>query len=275
MDPGIYPDLTNDQYHGITDALGSTTLKTLAHKTPAHYKWETENPRSSTAFETGTLAHSLILEGRCDAQVIDVTDKRGKAWTEPAAEARNAGLIPVKASEWADIVAMRDAVMAHTVARRAIEGGQAEQSVFWEHSTETMLKCRPDMLHQGGPLGNMIVDLKTVQSADANEFAKAAANFGYHIQQAHYQAGLKAVTGEDHAFVFVLVEKTGAFLPNVVELSPEDVERGAALAERSIRIWNECTANNRWPGYPTAQAVDLPVWARITEEGVLDENLRL
>jgi hypothetical protein len=271
--PGVYEGITNADYHR-DPALGSTSLKTLATRTPAHYQYDKTHPKSSAAFDLGTAAHSLILEqDESGVVVIDVEAKRGKAWTEPAEAVEAAGKIALTSKEWAQVRAMRDSVMRHPLAKTALTGGAAEESVFWNHESGTVLKCRPDMLHRGGKLGNLIVDLKTVQSADAADFAKSAANFGYHIQQAHYQAGLKAATGEDFDFIFVLIEKTGAYLPAVVQLDAEDVARGAEMAERSIRIYNECSKSGRWPGYESAAPIELPRWARFQEEGILDARL--
>lgn len=269
---GIYADISNSDYHK-DPALGSTSLKTLATRTPAHYQYDLERPKHSAAFDLGTAAHSLILEqDESGVVVIDVEAKRGKVWTEPADAATAAGKIALTSKEWAQVTAMRDAVMAHPLARAALEGGTPEQSVFWDHESGTALKCRPDMLHRGGKLGNLIVDLKTVQSADPREFARSAATFGYHIQQAHYQAGLNAATGEDFDFIFVLIEKSQPYFPAVVQLDAEDVARGAEMAERSIRIFNECSKSGRWPGYESSTPIELPRWARYQEEDLLDAH---
>lgn len=261
--------MPSESYHKHP-GLGSTSIKTLAMRTPAHWRYEQDHPVHKDAYDAGTLAHSLILEDRCDAKVIDVEDKRGKKWSEPAVEARAEGLIPVTAAEWADVVAMRDSVMSNAMAKRAFTDHVAEESMFFAHETGTPLKIRPDAMHEGGELGPMVADLKTVQSASGAEFARTAARFGYHIQQAHYQNGLRAVMEEDFAFVFVLVERTPPFLTNVVELDPEDVERGARLAEHGIRIYNQCVQSGEWPGYGDTGLIELPRWARITEEAIVD-----
>jgi hypothetical protein len=268
--PGIYDGVSNADYHR-DEALGSTSLKTLATKTPAHYQWDKAHPKFSDAFTLGTAAHSLILENDTSGiVVVDAANWMTKAAKEAKAEALAAGKQPLLASEVAQITAMQDAVMAHPLAKTALTGHKAEQSVFWQHESGTPLKCRPDALHQGGKLGNMIVDLKTVQSAAPDEFARSAANFGYHLQQAHYQSGLKAVTGEDFVFLFVLVEKQPPYFASVVELHADDVARGADMVERSIRIYNECEASGRWPAYESSAPIELPRWARYKEEDLLD-----
>ena len=269
--PGIYDGISNADYHN-DPALGSTSLKTLATKTPAHYKYDQEHPKTSDAFTLGTAAHSLILENdTTQFEIVDAANWLTKDAKAAKAEALTAGRVPLLTKEFEQVQAMRDAVMANPLARTALTGHKAEYSAFWEHESGTMIKTRPDAMHDGGPLGNLIVDLKTCASADPNEFGRTAHQFGYHIQQAHYQAGLKAVTGEDFDFLFVLVEKQPPFLVSVVELDAEDVARGAELAERGIRIFNDCTKSGVWPGYESSRPIEIPQWARYQEEDALSK----
>lgn len=261
--PGIYPGVTNADYHA-DDALGSTSLKTLATRTPAHYQHEKLHPKSSAAFDLGTAAHSLILEqDESGVVVIDADAKRGKVWTDPASAAEAEGKIALTSKEWAQVVAMRDTVMAHSFARGLFTGHRAEESVFWEEDG-LMLKCRPDAWQPGA-----LIDLKTARSASPNEFGKTAHEYGYHQSAAHYIDGVKAATGEDLPFHFVLVEKTEPYLVSVVELDVEAINIGRALNDRAKRIYRECIESNTWPGYPSAELISLPMWAIYKSEELL------
>lgn len=264
--PGIYDDVSNTDYHA-DPALGSTSLKTLATRTPAHWQYEREHPVHKDVYDIGTLAHSLILEGDESAvEVIDVPDKRGKKWTDPADDARAGGKIPVTTAEWSGIVAMRDAVMRHDVARQAFTGHRPEVSVFWEEETG-MYKCRPDALHQ-----DLIVDLKTTINADPREFGRTAHGLGYHQSAAHYIDGMKAATGDTLPFVFVLVEKTAPYLVSVVELDEEALDYGRRLNERAKRIYAACAEANLWPGYESSGAISLPKYATYQTEELLENE---
>jgi len=267
--PGIYPGITNRDYHA-DPALGSTSLKTLATRTPAHYQHDKAHPKSSDAFDFGTAVHSLILEG--DESGVGVWNF--PAWTTKAAreareESRAAGKIPMLEKDWQQVEAIRDAVMAHPVARELFTGHLAEQSVFWDEDG-LMLKCRPDAWQPG-----LLIDLKTTLDADPNEFGKTAAKFGYHQSAAHYIDGVKAATGEELPFRFVLVEKTAPYLVSVVELDEEAVNIGRALNDRAKRIYRECVETNTWPGYPTAEPVSLPLWAIYKSEDLLGINTEM
>jgi hypothetical protein len=118
----------------------------------------------------------------------------------------------------------------------------------------------------------MLVDLKTTLNADPNEFGKTAHNFGYHQSAAHYIDGVKAATGEELPFHFVLVEKTAPYLVSVVELDIEAVNIGRQLNDRAKRIYRECVETNTWPGYPNADLISLPMWAIYQAEELLGIN---
>lgn len=256
FEPGIYADISNHDYHA-DPALGSTSLKTLALRTPAHWKWESEHPVHKDVYDLGTVTHSLVLEGdESGVEVIDVADKRGAKWTVPADAAINDGKIPLKRAEWETVKAMRDSVMAHPLARNALTGHRAEESVFWEEEGQ-MLKCRPDAWKPG-----LVADLKTTADADPNEFGKTAFNFGYFMSAPHYIDGIKAATGEDVKFVFVNVEKSPPYLVSVTELSDADMDRGRYQLDRAKRIYRECMASGKWPGYRPFTTASLPRWAQ-------------
>lgn len=264
---GIHSQVTSEDYHA-DPALGSTSLKTLATRTPAHWKWESEHPVHKDAYDIGTLAHSLILEGdETKHRVIDVDDKRGNKWTIPANEAREEGLIPLTPKEWASIVGMRDSVMAHPEARNLFTGHLAEESVFWEEDG-LGLKCRPDAWQP-----NTLADLKTGRSADPNEFGKTAAEFGYHQSAAHYIDGVKKLTGEELPFPFVLVEKTEPYYVSVVQLDESSIDIGRQLNHRAKRIYQECVETGNWPGYPAVEPVSIPMWAFYKAEDLLGLNI--
>lgn len=263
MNPQIIDGMSNKEYHAHP-ALGSTSLKTLATKTPAHYRWQADHPVHKDVFDLGTVAHSLILEG--DTTGVEVLDY--PAWTTKAAreardDARNQGKIPLLEKDWQEVMAMHDAVMAHPEARALLTGHRPETSVFWEEDG-LHLKCRPDAWQHG-----LLIDLKTTRTADPNEFGRTAAEFGYHQSAGHYIDGVKAITGEELPFKFILVEKTAPYFVSVVELDIEAVGIGRQLNDRAKRIYRECTETGRWPGYTNSEPVNLPMWAIYKAEDLL------
>lgn len=261
--PGIYEGIKSADYHA-DEALGSTSLKTLATRTPAHWKWESEHPVHKDIYDLGTVTHSLILEGdESGVEVIDVDDKRGNKWTIPAAEAVSNGKIPLKRAEWDLVKAMRDSVMAHPFARDAFTDHRAEESVFWEEDG-LMLKCRPDAWKDG-----LLVDLKTTVTADPREFPKLGYKLGYYQSAAHYQDVVLAATGEKLPFVFINVEKSPPYLVSVVEYDQEALDLGRQMNARAKNIYRRCLETGEYPGYPAAEPISLPLWAIYQSEELL------
>jgi hypothetical protein len=260
---GIYPDIPNEEYHR-DPALGSTSLKTLATRTPAHWKWESAHPVHKDIYDLGTVAHSLILEDDVSGVVvIDVEAKRGKVWTEPAEAAVNEGKIPLKTSEWELVKALRDSVMAHPIARAAFTGHKAEESVFWEEDG-LLLKCRPDAWKP-----DMLVDLKTTVNADPREFPKSGYKLGYYQSAAHYQDGVLTATGELLPFVFVNVEKSPPYLVSVVQYDDEAMDLGRRMNAHAKDVARRCLETGEYPGYPAVEPITLPLWAIYQSEDLL------
>lgn len=265
-EPGIYDGIANADYHAHP-ALGSTSLKTLATRTPAHYQWDKTHKKNTDAFTIGTAAHSLILEDdTSNIAMVDADNWLTKAAKEAKALALSEGKQPLLTKEWLQVIAMRDAVMNHPVARELFTGHRAEASVFWaEDGLE--LKARPDAWKPG-----QLIDLKTTINADPREFGRTAYKYGYHQSNAHYIDGVQQTTGELLPFTFVLVEKQAPYLVSVVTLDWEAIELGRALNDRAKRIYRECTETGNWPGYPPTEPIELPTFAVYQTEDLLGLN---
>lgn len=266
MTPEVIDGMKSEDYHRHA-ALGSTSLKTLATKTPAHWKWDSEHPRHSDAFDLGTVVHSITLEGdESGVAVVDADSWRTKAAKEQQDAARAEGKTPLLTADWLQAKTMRDAILAHPVAKAMLTGHTAEQSIFWEEDG-LKLKVRPDLLNHG-----IIGDLKTCRDANPNTFGKTAADLGYFQSAALYQDGVELVTGERRPFRFILAEKSAPWLVSVVELDENALEYGRMMNDRAKRIYRECVANNHWPGYPETEPVSLPGWAVYQMDDLLGIN---
>lgn len=264
--PSILDGFPNAAYHAH-DSLSATGLKILATQTPAHYRHRMDNPVHKSIFDTGTATHSLVLEDdHSGITRLDYQDWKTKAVQEAKKEAYENGMVPLLEKEYAVVKAMRDSVAAHPVARMALTGGKAEQSIFWDHETGTRLRCRPDKLDLESPIGLLISDLKTTVNADPRKFGKNAFDLGYHQQDAHYRDGVQAVTGETPNFLFILVEKTAPYLVSVVELDADAINLGRSMNARAINTYNHCRTTNTWPGYPASEPISLPNWAHTQGE---------
>ena len=62
IEPGIYPDMSNEDYHAGPGVSGSF-LANLLHYTPFKAKYMKENPPEKTeALDFGSVFHTLTLE---------------------------------------------------------------------------------------------------------------------------------------------------------------------------------------------------------------------
>lgn len=265
--PGVYADLSLDEYHADRTTLSSSgARKLLAPSCPAKFRYAMDHPDGPKPhFEFGTAAHTLILGEGPEIAVSEYSSWRSKAAEEELAAARTRGATPILASQYEDLQAMARVVREHPIAGAlfAPGSGKAEQSLYWLHrSTGVTLRCRPDWLRP-----DRIVDYKTCAAADLDSIQRDIWRYGYYVQDPWYRMGVKALglcDGEPK-FTFVLQEKTPPYLITIVELDPEALRIGRQHAERAIYAYAECTASGEWPDYmaddaPYIPQISLPGW---------------
>lgn len=272
LGPGVH-DLTDEQYFG--PALASTTLSStgarvlLAPGGPARFRYQADSGTVETRreFDLGHVVHTLVLGSGPVPVRIDAEKWLTKAVKEEVAEAREAGMVPLRPSDFAAAFAMADAVHDHPLAAKLLTGGEPERTLIWrDQKTGVMCRAKADWLRTDG-----IVDLKTTESAAPDALSKAAHNYGYAIQAAFYLRGFWAavprVSVEVPFFVHVAVEKTAPYLVHVNQLTERAIAWGDRQVAQALEIYRDCMASGEWPGYPTDEItdIDLPAWVR-TEE---------
>lgn len=236
------------------------------HRCPALYRYLKNNPPEPTAaMRWGTMVHLAVLEPeRFSAEVavapeINRRTNAGKAEWEAFCLC-NEGKHVVTGEEFAELVAIRDAVRSHPAAMRALgNGGAVEQSLFWDRDG-IQCRARPDFLHPAG----VIVDLKSTEDASPSGFARSVANFRYHVQAAFYADGLSAINGPSAArgFVFIAVEKKAPYLVGVYQADEAMMAAGRLAYEADLEFYRQCLATDTWPGYGDAVLpISLPKWA--------------
>lgn len=261
---GIIPNIPIEEYHRH-GSVSKSQLDQFA-KSPAHYLASLTTPRKETpAMRIGSLFHGLVLEPeRVKIAVAPVCDKRtkeGKATWE-AFCIENAGAEIVTADEGEMLNGMAASIKAHPVASALLSGdGIAEGSCFWfdERSGE-LCRCRPDLYRRD--LG-IVVDLKSTKDASPSGFAKAIANYRYHIQNAYYQDGIEAATGDFvKGFVFVAVESSAPYCTAVYQLDMQGVEAGRVEYKRLLLDLADCKAAKKFPGYSDRiETISMPAWS--------------
>lgn len=273
MNAGIH-DIPAESYHSDPcerPSLSASVAKLLVTKTPRHAWWA--HPRLNPAFERveeqkfdlGNVAHQLLLERSEErVHVVEAGDWRKKDAQEERDAARAAGMVPLLRKDWERVAAMVDAVRAQLcdwpVEPPLLVDGRPEQTLVWE---EGGVECRAlvDWLHDDF---TAIDDLKTTaRSANPVVWSRRTMiELGCDVQAEFNRRGVRALTGKDPAFRYVVVENEPPYALSVVAVPPSLFELGRAKVDFAIGRWRECVARGEWPGYPrTVYQAEAPAWA--------------
>lgn len=288
-EPGAYPDIAAEDYHGNINllpapSLSSSGAKTLLEKSPLHF-WHASamNPAcpaedSAAHFSVGKAAHDrILLKDRWQDHYHVTPEGFTRAGTkkfadalEELAEAEDAGKTILSAQSAMIVEGVVAAVEGNEFAKVALSNGVTEETLAHRDPlTGVWLRARPDFRPNSIPLKRavrIVADLKFVAASNASPtgFAKAVDNFGYHQSAAFYWDAIKAVYGvEPTHWLHIVVEKDAPHCVALYELPAEDIQRGRMLNRRAINLFDRCLQADRWPGYADEPApVGLPLYAR-------------
>ena len=257
--PGIVLDMPEKEYHAHP-ALSSTQARQMLDS-PARYHYAKSHPQGhKDAFDLGTAVHTKVL-GVGD-KAITYPDEHltpsGSVSTKVAtfewvAEQRRNGLVVLTADRFAAVHEMSEAVLKHPTAKLLFEQeGHAEASVFaTDPETGVDMRARFDFLPDLNARNPIAVDLKTTgKESSAEGFVKSVLNFGYDVQEEHYEDTLQFMGADELPFVFVVVETAAPYLVGVHQLDIVFREMGKTKAKRARDLLAACTASGKWPGYP-------------------------
>ncbi len=267
MKPGIYENLSNEDYHASAGV--SKSGLDLVEKCPAAYKaryMDGVKQEPTKAMLDGAMIHMATLEPKVfDGQYIikpegiDRRTKKGKAAWEDFLTI-SAGKLIISQADHDLAKAVSKAVHAHPSARNILTKGKAEQSVFHEDkSTGKLVKCRPDWWVE-----DVLADLKTTTDASPGAFSKACYNFRYHVQAAMYKEIVTAQTGiKINSFVFIVVEKSEPYSVAVYYADKDMLDLGAEEYHGNLSLYSRCKDEGIWPGYGAGRIlpISLPRWA--------------
>lgn len=262
---GIYPDLPWEHYRA-DPSLGSGDVKE-ALRSPAHFLAKRQGEDKDTpAKRFGRAYHAAILEpASWPARYIEKPDgidrrttKGKEAWAEFERMAHGREIMD--GGEVELIRAMTAALHANAGARYLLTGGGlTECSGFWtDPDTGLPCKMRLDLLRKD----DVVADLKTVEDASPEAFARSVHNYGWHIQAGHYTPGLIALGRTPRAFVFIAQEKEPPYAVGCYTLDPSAIELGMAQRNRALNALAKCYAEDVWPAYgDEIRNLMLPAWA--------------
>lgn len=269
--PGLYPDISNEQYHE-GEGISSSGVKLIADKTALHFWEERINPDRekkppTQAMKFGTAVHTLVFEPEkfeLEIAVEPEVNKRTKAGQFEIASflEANKGKTIITPSEKGLAYRIASAVRRHPTCEKILQEGKAEQSLYWnDPETGVLCKIRPDWQN---PI--LMADLKTTVDAGPDDFERAIYNYGYHISAAMYLEGWRVAFGEDLPFVFTAAEKEPPFAVANYRIHDEALALGRKIYRQALQTYARClekgTERKHWHGYPLdIQTINVPAWA--------------
>jgi len=146
--------------------------------------------------------------------------------------------------------------------------GHAEVSLFHQDpETGVLCKGRLDWLPDKR---GILIDLKTAQDASYESFARDAAKYGYHLQDALYgRLASWALGGPIRPMLFVVAQTEPPYEVAFYELDGVARTAGWQKIRHALDIWRRCERTGQWPGIGwdwdrkayTIQTLSLPKWA--------------
>jgi hypothetical protein len=270
-EPGLYPDIPEDEYHRdpvMGGSLSVTSAKLLLPPSvPAKFKYAREHPHVSTkAMDLGTVVHGLGLGTGQEIAVVQADSWRGKAAQNERDEAEALGMVPMLAKDHAEAKAIAGALLAHPTAGALLDGIDAEVSMFAvDPEFGIWLRGRADAMTLAYSMPT-VVDVKTTKDASPAGFAKSVADFGYHRQDPWYRQLWAEILGcdpDEIDFVFAVVETEPPYLVATYRVDAAAVDVGREQNRIAREVYADCTESGIWPGYSEEiEDLELPYYKR-------------
>jgi exodeoxyribonuclease VIII len=256
---------SNAEYHA-RDSISASRLK-LLRQSPRVYQATVllgKMPHSETpAMKLGTAIHCAVLEPesywstyvRCPAGCSDKRTSAHKEW------AKSVGDRIVLTDSEADTIEMASqALRMHMIAGKIIRAAELTEGSVTYADPETAADCR---FRFDGIAGPICFDIKTIAECSMEKISRAIWDFGYHIQAAHYLAGLETLDPSTAwRFMFLFVETSEPWRVRVVELGPSEIELGRFERAALIRDLLARNASGDWsePGENEVCSVSVPAY---------------
>lgn len=281
--PGIYPNLDENVYHSDPYQGGSISYSSAKHAliTPRHYFEQATRPKThSVNFDEGHIVHGQLLQVGLDHVIIDAENYRGKAAREERDQAYAEGKVPILADRYQELTdtVNRQLETNPLIKELLFSPGMSEVSMFGEHRpTGLNIRGRIDRVCHDYDGETVLVDVKTVQTADPKDFTRTASKYRYAMQAAWYLDMWNDLCGDEYPranrFIHVLIEKEPGGYSSVCELTYDALQIGRTQRDTALIRIKNARENGVWPGWENAiHYTPLPVWDEI-ERDLLEEEM--
>ena len=234
----IVNDLSIKAYHEDKNYLSASSIKE-AMKSMKHFNWYRNQPKEDqfkAHFDLGNAFELLLLDhfqgtNEFESEVIvfdetqrpeqdkGITSKINQEWKQSILNGDKYVIFP---KDLEVLNAMKDSCLNDPTIVKLLSNTDKQVSLFWEDAQSGLkLKSRPDV---NKSKANVLVDIKTCDSASPEDFARSVAKFNYPIQAAIQMRGCVA-TGlmpQVDKYYWLAVEKKAPFCAQIYEFDPND-----------------------------------------------------
>jgi hypothetical protein len=256
----LISDMDFQKYLNLPKYLHCSELK-MIQQSMNHWLSEKGFPETK-ALILGSLGHTMILEMDKLTErylvmpKVDARTKGGKEQKMLAQEqAKLEEKILISQEDFTQALGWRENILKNPVTSNVFQKAKGENEVsgFFRHPDfDNILGAfRVDKLLEEQKIA---IDLKIMLSANPYAFSSSVKKFGYHMQAAWYLDGLKAITGDDYDFIFVVCEKSNPHNVQSYRLSEKDLERGRDDIRATVKKYQQYQGanedqRNRLSGY--------------------------
>ena len=241
----LIPGMDFQKYLELSPFLHSSDLK-LMQQSINH--WLAKSAMEQTqALKLGQLGHTMILEmDKLNERYlimpkVDARTKSGKEQKLLAEEqAQNEGKTLISQEDFTQAMGWRDNILKNPVTSNVFQKAKGENEIsgFFKHPDFDDIHgaFRIDKLLEEQKIA---IDLKIMLYGNPFAFMSSIRKFRYDIQAAWYLDGLKAITGEDYDFLFIVCEKSNPFNVQTYRLDQESLEHARDDIRAIIKKYQE------------------------------------
>ncbi len=262
MQPGFYPDMSENIYHGLEGYSKSVLCAVTPFDYWANriYSGSKPDEKGKDYFVQGSLFHCMLLEKsevykrytknenlNGDGKAIRKGTKAYAKWAE-----ENPGKTLVSAKIWEECERMElMAFMNPLVKQLMTVPGYAESSFIAQCPiTGAYIRCRPDYLHKTESM--LPVDLKTTGDFKASpaKFPWEAYQYHYHVSAAFTLDIIEIVTGKrPDQYLFISVEKKWPHRSAVWKATEKGLAVGREYYQNRLKLLSLCKKSGYYPSY--------------------------
>lgn len=276
--PGIHYDVGETFYHQDrlceSPTLSRSEMVTLVDESPLHLwtkhpRLRGAEPKEATAeMIFGSACHKAVLGKGADVVIIDADDFRTKEAKATRDAALAAGRIPLLMRKWEDVQILAEAFDVRLKEFGMFDDFNAAKSevvLLWQESEHCMGRAMADkLLIDEEKKRAIFFDTKFCETANPTWLGKHYGDMNYHVQRAWYPRGLAKLRPDlagRISWIFLNQETSYPFAMVPCDLDGQFTAIGESKSLRAVKLWEECIASNKWPGY-TDSPINLepPKW---------------